>query len=103
MLHTARLLSLVKNSFSLLETILSVVIIGILLINFNTFFIDNKTSKEFNFELNLVENKFDKGDYSSFSSQTQNIQIKIDNFNTLTIPVNKYVYKKSNLEIEKYD
>ena len=103
MLRTVKLLSLEKNSFSLLETILSVVVLGVLLANFNSFFSNNDELNQINQDLNFVENNFDKGDYSSFSKQVQNIEIKIDNTSTLRIPTNRYLYKKDNLEIEKYD
>ena len=103
MLRTVKLLSLEKNSFSLLETILSVVVLGVLLVNFNSFFSKNNSLNQLSYDLNLIENRFDKEDYSSFSKSSKNIEIKIDNSSTQNLLVNNYIYQTQNIEIEKYD
>ena len=103
MLRTVKLLSLEKNSFSLLETILSVVVLGVLLVNFNSFFSKNNSLNQLSYDLNLIENRFDKEDYSSFSKSSKNIEIKIDNSSTQNLLVNNYTHKTQNIEIEKYD
>ncbi len=99
---TKKPVNLVKNSFSLLETILSVVILSILIVNFNSFYSDDKSLNKLNENLNTIENLFTKEDYSSFDKSKQNLNIVVDNKNLITIKTNVYTYENENILLFKY-
>lgn len=97
-----RLASLHKNSFTLLETILSITLLLIVIGGFaNSSFYDN--SDKTYMTLEKVENTFTSKDYTNLSTTKTKITI-IKNENTNIIQnVNTIKYEDSNIKIFKYE
>lgn len=98
---------LLKNSITLIETlisllILSTVVIGFLKISYNS----ENNSNLFNV-LNHIENNFTTKTYSNFIQSNTNLQItknKIGNENEVeNLNVKKYEYLDNNIRVFKYE
>lgn len=100
---TLKQLNLVKNSFTLLETLLSITLLSIVISGFSysTYF-DEKNNNNF-ILLNEIENKFNTEDYLGFNKQSKQIQI-IKNNNTIeNIDISLYQFENSDIKIFKYE
>lgn len=100
-------MSLLKNSFTLLETILSVLVLSIMLVNFGSLYSNNKNLDELFVHLNELENKFNKNEFheNEFTKESNHVDIIIDNnqANPKSLQINYTVYKhnKENINLEK--
>ena len=96
-------MNLVKNSFTLLETIVSITFLSIVISGFvySTYY-DNSSNENFML-LNNLENKFDTKDYSNFSKTNQNLQIIKNNQIVENLVVQKYLFENKNIRIFKYE
>ncbi|QKF73796.1 hypothetical protein AFAEC_1638 [Aliarcobacter faecis] len=92
-----------KNSFTLIETLISLTILLIVLAIFNQISKDNlEEDKIFNL-LNSLENSFELKNYSNLQKSSKNINI-IKNENIIeSININVYTYKDENIKIFKYE
>ena len=96
-------MNLVKNSFTLLETIVSITFLSIVISGFvySTYY-DNSSNENFML-LNDLENKFDTKDYSNFSKTNQNLQIIKNNQIVENLVVQKYLFENKNIRVFKYE
>lgn len=94
--------NLVKSSFSLLETIISITLLSIIISGFlNTSYYDNQT-EQINQKLNSLENLFFSNNYKNLNQKIEHLEIKIDN-KTEVIYVKKYTYEDDELKVVKYE
>ncbi len=96
-------MNLVKNSFTLLETLISITLLSIVISGFfYSSYHDENHYKNYVL-LNDLENRFDTKNYSNFSKINQNIQI-IKNKNTIEdITVSNYIFENEDIKIFKYE
>lgn len=96
-------MNLVKNSFTLLETLISITLLSIVISGFlYSSYHDEYNNKNYML-LNDLENKFDTKNYSTFSKSNQNIQI-IKNKNTIeNLVVSNYIFENEDMKIFKYE
>lgn len=96
-------MNLQKNSFTLLETIISLTILLVILAIFNKISQDN-LQEDLNYKLlNSLENSFDTKNYSDLKKSLKNISI-IKNENIIeNVEVNIYFYEDKNIKIFKYE
>lgn len=92
-----------KNSFTLLETIISTLILSIIIVGFsNSFFYDNFDEEYI--LLNKLENSFTTSSYSNnFRKQNKNLTVKINETQTRTITVKEIEYKDNKIRLKKYE
>lgn len=91
-----------KNSFTLLETLLSITLLLIVVVWFkNISYHDFSDSKDF-MNLNDIENSFDAKNYSNFSTYSKNIIVFKDKQEE-TINVKVYEYEDENIRLFKYE
>jgi len=97
-----KLANLGKNSFTILETLISISLLLFVISGFsNLTYYDSKNN---NFQkLNELENRFTSKDYSSFEKTQSNIRIKINNSNEINLNVKKYKYEDETIKLFKYE
>ena len=98
-----KLVNLQKNSFTLLETIISITILLVILAVFNKISHDNLFENNNYTLLNNLENDFDTKNYLGFHKSSQTINITKNENLVENINVNMYFYKDENLRIFKYE
>ena len=96
-------MNLVKNSFTLLETIVSITFLSIVISGFLYSSYHEKTNQENFMVLNDLENRFDTKNYTNFSKTNQNLQIVKNQGTTENIVVSKYQFENENIRIFKYE
>lgn len=93
---------MLKNSFTLFETILSLSLIAILVAGFiQSSHFDSSNAHKFTI-LNQVENLFDTNDLNSFDKSSKNVKLTIDG-KTRYINLTAYIYNKDGLKLVKYE
>lgn len=94
---------MVKNSFTLLETLISITFLLIVISGFRySTYYDEENQKNYMI-LNNLENKFDIKDYSDFTKSSQIIQITKNKNSTQNLTVSKYQFEDANIKIFKYE
>lgn len=96
-------MSLGKNSFTLLETLFSIVLLAIVISGFSKSTYYDKTSHNLYTLLNHLENKFDTNQYKNLPFTQQNLKIIIDKTQTTYLQVKKYEYKDEKLKVFRYE
>lgn len=92
-----------KNSFTLLETLLSVFLLSIIIVGFSKFSDYNNFDKEF-LLLNKIENSFTNSLYNSdFTTTNDKLIIKINDFKNKEVDVQKVEYFDGKIRIFKYE
>ena len=94
---------MVKNSFTLLETLISITFLSIVISGFLYSSYHDKSNHENFMILNDLENKFDTKNYSNFTKTNQNIQIVKNKVTTENIVVSKYQFENENIKLFKYE
>ena len=94
---------MVKNSFTLLETLISITFLSIVISGFVYSTYHDKSNHENFMLLNDLENKFDTKDYSKFSKTNENLIIIKNNQTIENIIVEKYSFQNNNIKIFKYE
>jgi len=103
MQHIAKLLNLVKSSFTLFETLLSITVLIIIISGFsNSSYYDEKTIKSAKI-LNDLENKFTINNFDSFSISNIKINITKNDNQKEEILVKKHTFEKNEIKIFKYE
>lgn len=92
-----------KNSFTLLETLISITLLTIIISGFAySSYYDEQSHKNFVL-LNDLENKFNTQNYKDFSKSSTQLQI-IKNKETIeNILVSKYQFQNDDIKIFKYE
>ena len=97
-----KLVNLGKNSFTILETLISISLLLFVISGFSK--LTYYDSKNDNFQkLNQIENSFTSKDYKNFEKTQNNIKIKINNSNEIDLNVKKYNYEDETIKIFKYE
>jgi uncharacterized membrane protein len=98
-----RQLSLVKNSFTLFETLISITLLIIVISGFaKSSYYDEKSNKNFML-LNDLENKFYTRNYNDFIKTSTQIQIIKNEKTTQYVTVSKYTFENDDIKIFKYE
>lgn len=94
---------MVKNSFTLLETLVSITLLLVVVSGFSySTYYDEKEDTNFML-LNELENKFDTKKYSSFSKSNTTIQITKNKKTIENVTVSKYQFENNEIKIFKYE
>ncbi|RXJ98007.1 hypothetical protein CRV02_14070 [Arcobacter sp. CECT 8989] len=92
-----------KNSFTLLETLVSVFILSIIIVGFSKASFYDNFDEEY-IILNKLENMFNISSYdSSFSTKNIQLTITLDDIEIKNISVKKIEYEDENLRLLKYE
>ncbi|MDY0052835.1 MAG: prepilin-type N-terminal cleavage/methylation domain-containing protein, partial [Aliarcobacter sp.] len=91
-----------KNSFTLIETLISITLLAIVISGFlNSSYYDEKNHKNFML-LNNLENKFNTQTYNEFTKISTSIKIVKNETNIENINVSKYQFENEDIKIFKY-
>ena len=94
---------MVKNSFTLFETLISITILLIIVSGFlNSSYYDEKSVNTSSL-LNNLENKFDSNNYDSFSTINTKITLIKNQYLKEEILVKKHVFQNEDIKIFKYE
>lgn len=94
---------MVKNSFTLLETLISITLLLVVVSGFTySTYYDKKEDTNFML-LNELENKFDTKNYISFSKSNTTVQIIKNKETTENVTVSKYQFENDDIKIFKYE
>ena len=96
-------MNLVKNSFTLLETLISITFLSIVISGFLYPSYHDELNQENFMLLNNLENSFDTKDYKNFTKTNQTLQITQNQETTQNITVSKYQFENENIKIFKYE
>lgn len=96
-------MNLVKSSFTLLETLLSITILSLVISGFTNSTYNDSNSDENYMLLNSLENLFDTKKYDKFTSSNESLQIIINNETKENILVKKYEFSNENIKVFKYE
>lgn len=96
-------MNLVKSSFTLLETLLSITILSLVISGFANSTYNDSNSDENYMLLNSLENLFDTKKYDKFTSSNESLQIIINNETKENILVKKYEFSNENIKVFKYE
>ena len=92
-----------KNSFTLLETLVSITFLSVVISGFiYSSYHDENNQKNFML-LNNLENNFDTKNYTNFTKTTQNLQIVKNEETNENIVVSKYQFENENIKLFKYE
>ncbi|MCG3652118.1 prepilin-type N-terminal cleavage/methylation domain-containing protein [Aliarcobacter butzleri] len=92
-----------KNSFTLIETLVSITLLLIVIIGFKySTYYDENSSKNFML-LNNLENLFDTKNYGSFQNSTKTLQLIKNKEIIENITVTKYQFENQNIKLFKYE
>jgi hypothetical protein len=94
---------LVKNSFTLIETLISITFLSIVISGFLYSSYHDELNQENFMLLNNLENSFDTKDYKNFIKTNQTLQITQNEETTQNITVSKYQFENENIKIFKYE
>ena len=98
-----KLVNLQKNSFTLIETLISITILSVVVTIFNKISHDNlREDISYNL-LNDLENIFATKNYSNLQKSSKTINIIKNETLTENLNVNVYSYKDENIFIFKYE
>ncbi len=98
-----KLVKSVKNSFTLLETIVSTLLLSIIIVGFsNSSFYDNFDEEYL--LLNKLENSFNTSLYTNeFSKKNKQLSVLINDTQTQTLNVKEIEYSSNKIRIYKYE
>ncbi len=94
---------MVKNSFTLIETLISITFLSIVISGFLYSSYHDELNQENFMLLNNLENSFDTKDYKNFTKTNQTLQITQNEETTQNITVSKYQFENENIKIFKYE
>ncbi|ABV66856.1 hypothetical protein Abu_0589 [Aliarcobacter butzleri RM4018] len=92
-----------KNSFTLIETLVSITLLLIVIIGFKySTYYDENSSKNFML-LNNLENLFDTKNYGSFQNSAKTLQLIKNKEIIENITVTKYQFENESIKLFKYE
>ena len=94
---------MVKNSFTLIETLISITFLSIVISGFLYSSYHDELNQENFMLLNNLENSFDTKDYKNFTKTNQTLQITQNEETMQNITVSKYQFENENIKIFKYE
>jgi len=94
---------LVRNSFTLFETILSITVLIIIISGFlNSTYYDEKSINNSDL-LNTLENKFTSNNYDSLLTTSSKIKITKNHHKKEELIVKKHTFENEDIKIYKYE
>ena len=94
---------MVKNSFTLIETLISITFLSVVISGFMYSSYHDEINQENFMLLNNLENSFDTKDYKNFTKTNQTLQITQNQEITQNFTVSKYQFENENIKIFKYE
>lgn len=94
---------MVKNSFTLIETLISITFLSIVISGFLYSTYHDETNQKNYMLLNNLENSFNTKNYSTFTKTNQNLQITKNENITENIVISKYQFENENIKLFKYE
>ena len=94
---------MVKNSFTLIETLISITILSVVISGFMYSSYHDEINQENFMLLNNLENSFDTKDYKNFTKTNKSLQITQNQEITQNFTVSKYQFENENIKIFKYE
>lgn len=96
-------LKLGKRSFTLLETLVSTIILSVIIVGFSQYSYFDNFDEEF-ILLNKIENSFTTKEYNQdFTKTSKNITIIKNNSDKKSISIKVLTYKNEKIELFKYE
>lgn len=92
-----------KNSFTLIETLISITFLSVVISGFIYSTYHDETNQKNYMLLNNLENSFNTKNYTNFLKTTQNLQVTINEEHTENIIVSKYQFENENIKVFKYE
>lgn len=92
-----------KNSFTLIETLISITFLSVVISGFIYSTYHDETNQKNYMLLNNLENSFNTKNYTNFLKTTQNLQVTINEEHTENIVVSKYQFENENIKVFKYE
>ena len=96
-------MNLVKNSFTLIETLISITFLSVVISGFIYSSYHDEINQENFMLLNNLENSFDTKDYKNFTKTNKTLQITQNQEITQNFTVSKYQFENENIKIFKYE
>ena len=96
-------LNLVKSSFTLLETLISITILSFVISGFSYATFQNKDDSKTYMLLNDLDNKFTTNDYKQLTKSSKNIKIIINENQDIDIDVFVYEYVDEKIKLIRYE
>ena len=93
---------MVKNSFTLIETLISITFLSVVISGFMYSSYHDEINQENFMLLNNLENSFDTKDYKNFTKTNKTLQITQNQEITQNFTVSKYQFENENIKIFKY-
>ena len=94
---------MVKNSFTLIETLISITFLSVVISGFMYSSYHDEINQENFMLLNNLENSFDIKDYKNFTKTNKTLQITQNQEITQNFTVSKYQFENENIKIFKYE
>lgn len=94
---------MVKNSFTLIETLISITFLSVVISGFMYSSYHDEINQENFMLLNNLENSFDTKDYKNFTKTNKTLQITQNQDITQNFTVSKYQFENENIKIFKYE
>ena len=94
---------MVKNSFTLIETLISITFLSVVISGFMYSSYHDEINQENFILLNNLENSFDTKDYKNFTKTNKTLQITQNQEITQNFTVSKYEFENENIKIFKYE
>ena len=94
---------MVKNSFTLIETLISITFLFVVISGFMYSSYHDEINQENFMLLNNLENSFDTKDYKNFTKTNKTLQITQNQEITQNFTVSKYQFENENIKIFKYE
>lgn len=94
---------MVKNSFTLIETLISITFLSVVISGFMYSSYHDEINQENFMLLNNLENSFDTKDYKNFTKTNKTLQIIQNQEITQNLTVSKYQFENENIKIFKYE
>lgn len=98
-----KLLNWQKDSFTLLETLFSIILLSIVVSGFLYSTYKESKNQELYQILNELENSFNENDYKSLNKSVKSLNIIINSNESRVIKVNKYEYFDDNIRLIRYE
>ena len=92
-----------KNSFTLIETLISITFLSVVISGFMYSSYHDEINQENFMLLNNLENSFDTKDYKNFTKTNKTLQITQNQDITQNFTVSKYQFENENIKIFKYE
>lgn len=94
---------MVKNSFTLIETLISITFLSVVISGFMYSSYHDEINQENFMLLNNLENSFDIKDYKNFTKTNKTLKITQNQETTQNFTVSKYQFENENIKIFKYE